>query len=280
MSDESEESAGPRRLRSLGRPPRHRPGRRAGGRVCLAHRTPPHRCPPLRRRRPLCAPGGAGAHAPGADPPVTRTAPRLQRPRLLRLPCPGEAGSNPSSKSASSTASAAAAAATRSPSATATPPWTNSSASTTRISARPCWAAKNTTPSSSPQIPPDPPPAGLPLACSRFSRLSTRLHPPRRVLYTPPGGSAGPLVYVTICFPARPRPRHPRRGRSSRPLSQRSATPEISVRTLRRNCTHYWQLNRPDSQYSRGICAKCGMTKRFLNYGEELRLPYGRRRNF
>ena len=61
-------------------------------------------------------------------------------------------------------------------------------------------------------------------------------------------------------------------------MAHRSAIQEVSVRTLRRNCTHHWQLHRPDAQYSRGICAKCGMSKRFLNYGEELRLPFGRRR--
>ena len=43
-------------------------------------------------------------------------------------------------------------------------------------------------------------------------------------------------------------------------------------------CQHHWQIDRPDAQVSHGVCAKCGEEKDFLNYGEELRLPFGRRR--
>lgn len=43
-------------------------------------------------------------------------------------------------------------------------------------------------------------------------------------------------------------------------------------------CAHSWQIDRPDSQISKGICSKCGSEKEFLNYGEELRMPFGRRR--
>ncbi len=63
-------------------------------------------------------------------------------------------------------------------------------------------------------------------------------------------------------------------------MAVRSATGGVSTRTQRRNCTHHWTLERPEAQASQGTCAKCGMTKKFLNYGEELRLPFGRRRRF
>ena len=43
-------------------------------------------------------------------------------------------------------------------------------------------------------------------------------------------------------------------------------------------CQHNWQIARPDAQVSHGVCSKCGEEKDFLNYGEELRLPFGRRR--
>lgn len=43
-------------------------------------------------------------------------------------------------------------------------------------------------------------------------------------------------------------------------------------------CQHHWQIDRPDSQVSHGVCNKCGEEKDFLNYGEELRMPFGRRR--
>ena len=43
-------------------------------------------------------------------------------------------------------------------------------------------------------------------------------------------------------------------------------------------CQHHWQIGRPDSQISHGVCSKCGEERDFLNYGEELRMPFGRRR--
>lgn len=43
-------------------------------------------------------------------------------------------------------------------------------------------------------------------------------------------------------------------------------------------CAHAWQIEPPDSgQVSSGTCAKCGATKRFYNYGAELRLLVGKR---
>ncbi len=43
-------------------------------------------------------------------------------------------------------------------------------------------------------------------------------------------------------------------------------------------CSHSWDIDRPNQQVSHGRCSKCGAEKDFLNYGEELRMPFGRRR--
>ncbi|MCY3558847.1 MAG: hypothetical protein OXH13_09400 [Chloroflexi bacterium] len=43
-------------------------------------------------------------------------------------------------------------------------------------------------------------------------------------------------------------------------------------------CSHAWEIDRPNQQVSHGRCSKCGAEKDFLNYGEELRMPFGRRR--
>ena len=43
-------------------------------------------------------------------------------------------------------------------------------------------------------------------------------------------------------------------------------------------CSHAWEIDRPNQQISHGRCSKCGAEKDFLNYGEELRMPFGRRR--
>ena len=43
-------------------------------------------------------------------------------------------------------------------------------------------------------------------------------------------------------------------------------------------CAHAWGIDRPNQQISHGRCMKCGAEKDFLNYGEELRMPFGRRR--
>ena len=43
-------------------------------------------------------------------------------------------------------------------------------------------------------------------------------------------------------------------------------------------CSHSWEIDRPNQQVSHGRCSKCGAEKDFLNYGEELRMPFGRRR--
>ena len=44
------------------------------------------------------------------------------------------------------------------------------------------------------------------------------------------------------------------------------------------DCSHAWEIDRPNQQVSHGRCSKCGAEKDFLNYGEELRMPFGRRR--
>ncbi len=61
-----------------------------------------------------------------------------------------------------------------------------------------------------------------------------------------------------------------RRARSPRKAAEAAAEPEA--------CQHHWQIGRPDAQVSHGVCTKCGEEKDFLNYGEELRMPFGRRR--
>ena len=43
-------------------------------------------------------------------------------------------------------------------------------------------------------------------------------------------------------------------------------------------CSHQWAIERPNQQVSHGRCLICGAEKDFLNYGEELRMPFGRRR--
>lgn len=71
---------------------------------------------------------------------------------------------------------------------------------------------------------------------------------------------------------AAPRPR-------SRKSSRKSAKAEPAAEPVDpAECTHAWQISRPDSQISIGKCSKCGTEKEFLNYGEELRMPFGRRR--
>ena len=53
---------------------------------------------------------------------------------------------------------------------------------------------------------------------------------------------------------------------------QQAAAPEDKP------CSHAWEIDRPNQQVSHGRCSKCGAEKDFLNYGEELRMPFGRRR--
>lgn len=63
------------------------------------------------------------------------------------------------------------------------------------------------------------------------------------------------------------------RGRATtvkQPVASVSAEPE--------ECSHSWEIDRPKQQVSHGRCSKCGAEKDFLNYGEELRMPFGRRR--
>lgn len=65
----------------------------------------------------------------------------------------------------------------------------------------------------------------------------------------------------------------------SRKSSRKSAKAEPAAEPVDpAECTHAWQISRPDSQISIGKCSKCGTEKEFLNYGEELRMPFGRRR--
>lgn len=60
--------------------------------------------------------------------------------------------------------------------------------------------------------------------------------------------------------------------------SSRSKAKAVAEPVDPETCAHNWQISRPDSQISRGKCSKCGAEKDFLNYGEELRMPFGRRR--
>lgn len=64
----------------------------------------------------------------------------------------------------------------------------------------------------------------------------------------------------------------PARNRKSSRAKDKPPAPDPA------ECAHSWQIDRPDSQISKGICSKCGSEKEFLNYGEELRMPFGRRR--
>ena len=68
--------------------------------------------------------------------------------------------------------------------------------------------------------------------------------------------------------------RKPRSARSSRAKTPKPPPPPVDPE----NCQHNWQIARPDAQVSHGVCSKCGKEKDFLNYGEELRMPFGRRR--
>ncbi len=56
----------------------------------------------------------------------------------------------------------------------------------------------------------------------------------------------------------------------NQPVASLSAEPQ--------ECSHSWEIDRPKQQVSHGRCSKCGAEKDFLNYGEELRMPFGRRR--
>jgi len=54
--------------------------------------------------------------------------------------------------------------------------------------------------------------------------------------------------------------------------------PVANVSPAPEQCSHAWEIDRPKQQVSHGRCSKCGAEKHFLNYGEELRMPFGRRR--
>lgn len=66
----------------------------------------------------------------------------------------------------------------------------------------------------------------------------------------------------------------PARSRKPSRAKTKAAAPAVDPA----ECAHSWQIDRPDSQISKGTCSKCGSEKEFLNYGEELRMPFGRRR--
>lgn len=68
--------------------------------------------------------------------------------------------------------------------------------------------------------------------------------------------------------------------RRTKPQHQAEANePEIGEPALETvECSHVWEIDRPNQQVSHGRCSKCGAEKDFLNYGEELRMPFGRRR--
>ncbi|MCY3732800.1 MAG: hypothetical protein OXG42_00825, partial [Chloroflexi bacterium] len=61
-----------------------------------------------------------------------------------------------------------------------------------------------------------------------------------------------------------------RAATADQPVANVSPEPE--------QCSHAWEIDRPKQQGSHGRCSKCGAEKDFLNYGEELRMPFGRRR--
>ena len=54
--------------------------------------------------------------------------------------------------------------------------------------------------------------------------------------------------------------------------------PAVGAALEAEECSHSWEIDRPNQQVSHGHCTKCGAEKDFLNYGEELRMPFGRRR--
>lgn len=55
-------------------------------------------------------------------------------------------------------------------------------------------------------------------------------------------------------------------------------SPSVGATVEADECSHSWEIDRPNQQVSHGRCSKCGAEKDFLNYGEELRMPFGRRR--
>ena len=63
-----------------------------------------------------------------------------------------------------------------------------------------------------------------------------------------------------------------RSGADTADVPSAGATAEVP------ECSHSWEIDRPNQQVSHGRCTKCGAEKDFLNYGEELRMPFGRRR--
>lgn len=71
-----------------------------------------------------------------------------------------------------------------------------------------------------------------------------------------------------IVVERRTKPRSPA-ATASQPVEGEAAPTE---------CSHAWDIDRPNQQISHGRCSKCGAEKDFLNYGEELRMPFGRRR--
>ena len=62
------------------------------------------------------------------------------------------------------------------------------------------------------------------------------------------------------------------------PATDASQSDPSSAPTETVECSHAWEIDRPNQQVSHGRCSKCGAEKDFLNYGEELRMPFGRRR--
>ena len=60
--------------------------------------------------------------------------------------------------------------------------------------------------------------------------------------------------------------------------SQPAPQSDADVASEAEECSHTWEIGRPNQQVSPGRCIKCGAEKDFLNSGEELRMPFGRRR--
>ncbi len=53
-------------------------------------------------------------------------------------------------------------------------------------------------------------------------------------------------------------------------MSERIAIRERQRRTAARHCQHRWVIDTPHGATSRGLCKRCGTTKRFPNAPEDI----------
>ena len=44
----------------------------------------------------------------------------------------------------------------------------------------------------------------------------------------------------------------------------------VTARKSRKNCVHHWQIDAPNGRESRGVCKRCGVTKKFSNSNESV----------